>query len=83
MKSRPFDVVFTYIDEYNTPHTCEYINDVYIHHTLEEIYERVLDYPNEVPETSNPSPKPILDSMSNNYLLYVLSFLVALFVYWH
>ena len=67
LKSRPFDIVFTYSDKHHTPHTYEYIDNVYIHHTLEETKERVLDNLIEVPETHNPSPKPILVQLPNNY----------------
>ena len=42
-------MLFLYTDEHHTPYTYEYID-----HTLEETDERVLDYPIEVPETSNP-----------------------------
>ena len=51
---------FTYIDEHHTPHSYEYIEDDYIHHTLEETDEKVFDYPIEVPDIPNPSPKSIL-----------------------
>ena len=42
-------MLFLYTDEHHTPYTYEYIDDVYIDHTLTN--ERVLDYPIEVRET--------------------------------
>ena len=44
------------------------ILNVYIDHTYEEIDERVLDDPIEVPETPNHFPNPILVQLPNNYL---------------
>ena len=60
--------MFTYTYEHQTPYTCEYIEDVYIDYSLEETDEWVLDYPTEVSETPNPSPKTILVQLPNNYL---------------